>query len=205
MVVPFLDLAIKDSKITINQVASILMALAGVSILQLGGKSYSASKLELDFGIGDIISLGQAIAFGIGYWVLESVSSKHGDKADMITVGQLGAVAIGCLTYALMVGTLPTAGSLKTWISNPVVIKGVLWSALASTTLALYMETVALQVVSASELTIIMTSVSIWGSLWAFLFLGEVPTKALIGGGALILIACLLPSLNLNKKKDFQN
>ena len=67
-----------------------------------------------------------------------------------------------------------------------------LWTGLISTALALYLETVALKVVSAYELTILMTSISIFGSAFAFVTMGETMDTMGLVGGALIVGSCLV-------------
>ena len=66
---------------------------------------------------------------------------------------------------------------------------------MVSTALALYLETVALKTISASELTILMTSVSLWGSGFAYATMGEVMEPLGMVGGVLILSGCLLSAL----------
>eukprot|EP00978_Attheya_sp_CCMP212_P047160 scaffold421244_cov58-Attheya_sp.AAC.5 len=195
LVVPALDVAIKGSKFTWNQAASLLFAVGGVGLLELGPSA------SFNFGIGDYLCLGQAFLFGVGYWVLGSVSVKHRDAAEVVTVGQLLSIAFGFLLFA-GVGDWPTATEAISWATDPLIVGGILWTGLVSTAMALYLETIALQAVSAAELTIIMASTSIWGSAFAFLTMGELPPPAGIGGGILILIGCLLSAFQKEEEVE---
>lgn len=57
------------------------------------------------------------------------------------------------------------------------------------------METVALKVVSASELTLLMTTTSLWGAGFAFVTLGEFLTPTGMFGGLLIMAGCALGNM----------
>ena len=82
-----------------------------------------------------------------------------------------------------------------TWLSDPAILGALLWTGLVSTALALYLETVALKVMSASELTLIMTSVSLWGAAFAYFTLGETLSHVGMVGGALIVAGCAYGSI----------
>lgn len=151
---------------------------------------------------GDIFSLAQALFFGIGYWRLERTSCAYPDQAARITVGQLVAVAGGSIFCCLLVGEIPSLELLQHWWTNEFIVKTLLWTGLISTALAMYLETVALKVVSASELTVIMTSISLWGSAFAYLSMGEVLAPVGMLGGLLILSGCVLTSTQESPNKD---
>ncbi len=59
-----------------------------------------------------------------------------------------------------------------------------------------YLETVALKVVSATELTLLMTTTSLWGAAFAFVALGEVLTPSGMVGGLLIMGGCILGNVS---------
>jgi drug/metabolite transporter (DMT)-like permease len=213
IVVPLLDSLFKRKKLGWAALSSIAMALGGVGLLELGPDLDSAALTNVlpssgafdlrSLGqVGDTLCLSQAIFFGIGYWRLESASTKHPDESGPITAGQLLAIAGGSVAYWLAStgSELPSHAQWVQWLGDPFVLGAVAWTGLVSTALALWLETVALSVVSATELTILMTSVSLWGSLFAYLSMGETLSSVGLMGGVLILLGCVLTSLD--KKGD---
>ena len=62
------------------------------------------------------------------------------------------------------------------------------------------LEMVALKVLSASELTVLMTSVSLWGAAFAYVSMGEVMEPIGFVGGLMILAACVVNALPGNKQ-----
>jgi drug/metabolite transporter (DMT)-like permease len=205
IVVPLLDSAFKGRKMGYRGVGSVLMAIAGVALLQMGPKlaataSPAASTVlasaasALSVTPGDLLCLAQALFFGIGYWRLENSSVSFPGQSSRIIAGQLAAVAAGSVAYWLYESGVPSVHLIQEWFSNPFVVEAIAWTGLVSTALALYLETIALKVVSASELTVLMTSVSLWASLFAFLGMGEVLSPIGMAGGLMILSGCIISS-----------
>jgi drug/metabolite transporter (DMT)-like permease len=185
---------------------SVATALAGVGLLQFGPALLS-STTNLAAGVstgvldnlplfavsqGDILCLCQAIFFGIGYWRLERASRQFPNQSGPITAAQLVALGLGSTVFCALAGDLPQLSVLVQWLSDPFIVKALLWTGLVSTAFALYLETVALKIVSASELTVLMTSVSLWGSAFAFVTMGELLPPIGMVGGLLILGGCIL-------------
>jgi len=199
IVVPLLDATFKGKALGLRGVGSVVLAIGGVALLQLGPSLMAASTAPMTlWSTGDWWCLAQAVFFGIGYWRLEAASHQYPDQSPRIIAGQLAAIAAAAVAYWCAVdlgGTVPSLGLLQDWLfSNPFVWQTILWTGLITTALSHYLETVALRVVAASELTVIMTSISLWGSLFAFLTMGEVMTPIAMVGGLCILAGCLLTS-----------
>jgi drug/metabolite transporter (DMT)-like permease len=200
IVVPLLDSFISGKQLEKETVVSVAIATAGVALLQLGPPVGGAT---MSITMGDLFCLGQTLFFGIGYWRLEKVSKKFPTQASRNTVGQLVALAGGSIAYCLLAGGgVPSLSELQEWLVNPFIIKALLWTGLVSTALALYLETVAMEFVSASELTILMTSVSLWGSAFAFIAMGEVLSPAGMVGGLMILAGCVVSSTKATPKEE---
>jgi drug/metabolite transporter (DMT)-like permease len=175
-----------------------LLACVGVGFLELGPTG------DISFSPGDLLALGQTFFFGIGYWRLESESQKHPHNSARLTVGQLGAVAGGSLMYAIAdlgIRNFPSVDQITGWLGDPFIVGALVWTGLASTALALYLETVALKIVSASELTLLMTTISVWGAGLGYITLGEILTPSGMLGGALILAGCVLGNMQPVKSK----
>jgi drug/metabolite transporter (DMT)-like permease len=152
------------------------------------------------------LAFSQTLFFGIGYWRLESVSHAHPHHAARLTVGQLAAVAGGAILYALTEFSLghvhATVDELFEWMGDPFILGTLAWTGLICTALALYLETVALKVVSAQELTLLMTTISLWGASFAYIGIGEVMSPAGMVGGLLIMAGCVLGNITPGKSKQ---
>ena len=177
------------------------MALGGVALLQLGPSASSTLNSLFTISTGDIFCFAQALFFGIGYWRLEKAAGDFPNQAGRITMGQLLGVAGGSLLYCTTTD-LPSIGLVAEWLSNPFVRQALVWTGLFSTALALYLETIALKAISATELTILMTSISLWGSAFAYMTIGEVMEPLGMLGGFLILSGCLLSALKPQEEKE---
>ena len=189
IVVPILDCLWKQKKLDGKGLGAVALACLGVGFLELGPSG------DIHVTTGDLLAFTQTVFFGVGYWRLESHSQEHSQQAAQLTVGQLCAVSGGATIFALveyMLGNVSvTSGMFAEWATNPFIVGSLLWTGLVSTALALYLETVALKVVSATELTLLMTTVSLWGAMFAYVGLGEVMTPIGMVGGALIMGGCI--------------
>jgi drug/metabolite transporter (DMT)-like permease len=206
LVVPLLDWTFHKKPLRAMQWLAVVSALLGVGLLEFAhdssepsGTTEAVSSTWSYISLGDVYSLLQALFFGIGYWRLEDASRQHPQQAARITVGQLLAVA-GCswmywvatsLWNQQSIGidfvTIPASLWTEPWIWGALV-----WTGLVSTALALFLETIALRAVSAAELTMLMTTMALWGSAFAYVALGEVLPPLGWVGGFLILGSCVL-------------
>ena len=199
ILVPILDMVFKGKIVTPQTALSVLLSCCGVGLLELGPSG------DLKFSWGDIYALSQTFFFGIGYWRLESLSHQHSHQSGRLTVGQLSGVAAGSTLFAMLeMGfseEFPSFEQWVDWLGDFFIVGALLWTGLVSTALALYLETVALKVISASELTLIMTSVSLWGAAFAYVTLGEVLSPIGMFGGVLIMGGCALGNLAPSSSK----
>ncbi|CAB9501638.1 EamA-like transporter family [Seminavis robusta] len=193
IVVPILDSLFRGKRLGLHGFSSVAFALLGVCMLELGPAMASGKVMRVTRG--EAYCLAQAIAFGIGYWRLEHISTKYPAQAGLITVGQLVGVALGSTLFCVLMQQFPTLVQLQGWLSNGFTVASLVWTALISTALALYLETVALKTLSASEMTVLMTSVSLFGSAFAYLTMGETMSRIGMLGGLLILVGCISSSL----------
>lgn len=202
LVVPVLDMAFKGKNLGPSGAVSISLAMFGMGLLQLGGVDHLS---EGAYTFADILCACQAIFFGVGYWRLENGASKFPGQSMRVTMGILLGVASGAFTYSMLMGIVPPPEAiLLTLFHMPKLTGSLLWTGLGSTAFALYLETVALKAISATELTILMTSVSLWGSAFAYVTMGETLTPLGIAGGAMLLGGCLVSSLAGEKETEHE-
>lgn len=191
VVVPLLDFLF-GKKLLPREIAGVLLAVMGVAVLELGGTGGA------DFALtsGDICSLIQPIAFGLGFWRMEKSMRKYPEHANRSTAAQLLAVFGVSSIYAGVVGG-PDMDQIMTWVHDPMILAALFWTGCVTTALTVYMETLALKTLSAAETTLIFSTEPLWGAACASVVMGEqlgIPTAL---GGALILGGCVFSNLGL--------
>ncbi|KAL7572521.1 hypothetical protein ACA910_000345 [Epithemia clementina (nom. ined.)] len=169
VVVPFLDL-LSGRRLKGREWVGAAMALAGVGLLELG-----TSFNEITWTYGDWASMLQPLFFGMGFWRMEHVMHKYPNEASRCTAAQLLAVAFGSAIYSVLAeGTgVWDWNQLQVWLSDPSLLAMIAWTGVASTALSVYMETRALQTLSASETTLLLSTEPLWGAGFAALLIGE--------------------------------
>lgn len=110
--------------------------------------------------------------------------------AQVMTVGGLSIVWY-CLDSLFLYGNFDLQG-ITVAASDPLVFGSLLYTGLVTTALAIVMENIALQSVSASELSVLLSTEPFFAAAFSAFFLNEsLTTKGVIGGG-FIIAACLV-------------
>lgn len=200
LVVPVLDLVFKGKSLGLPGVISIALAMGGMGLLQFGDVG---SAGEMTFAVSDVLCVMQSVFFGVGYWRLENWTTKFPAQAQRITLGTLLGLAAGAFTYSLAMGIVPPPEAIfLTLFHFPMITASLLWTGLGGCAGAMYLETIALKAISATELTILLTSVSLFGAAFAYITMGETMTPTGMAGGALLLAGCLISSLMGEKEPE---
>ena len=192
--VPLLDKFVLGKSLLGRQMTGIVLALAGVALLELGGENLA----DLHLTSGDVASLLQPIAFGLGFWRMEHAMHKYPDQANRSTAAQLLAVFLASAVYAQIVdpnGWHPA--ELWNDLHNPTILLGLVWTGVISTALTVYMETVALKTLSAAETTLIFSTEPLWGTAFAALIMHEQLGIDAGIGALLILTGCVFSNLGI--------
>jgi drug/metabolite transporter (DMT)-like permease len=152
------------------------IALAGLGIAWMYGHEVQAGDARQLLGV--VVALGVPIAAAAN-WVLLQHLKNRSSAPDM-----LGAVLIGAVVSALVCLPLawPFAASAKDLS---------LLALLGTVQLAIpcLMAVAAARVLSAPEISLLGLLEVVFGVLWAWLGAGEAPSAAVLGGGALVLLA----------------
>jgi len=210
VVVPILDL-LSGKKMPPQTVIGALMAVAGVAFLELDGMSMSHvmnGDPSSFLSEGDLYSLLQPLAFGMGFWRMEHAMRRYPEESKKLTSAQLLAVAIfSIVSCVAMTGIdgLPTYSEILTWANNPTILVSIFWTGLITTALTVYMETLALKTLSAAETTMIFSTEPIFGSVFAAVVLGESFGAGGYVGAATILCACIYSNLKWPSKKELDS
>ena len=195
VVVPLLDFA-TGQRLLPRQSIGALLALAGVGFLELGDVT------DVSFGAGDVASLIQPFAFGIGFWRMEQAMRQYPESASQCTAGQLLAVFLGSTLYAFISDPASMdLSSVATWLHDPQIWFALFWTGCITTALTIYMETLALKTLSAAETTLIFSTEPLWGTAFAAAVMGEQLGLSAGLGALLILSGCLWANLGMDGVK----
>lgn len=201
VIVPILDF-LAGKKILPREVAGALLAVAGVAFLELDGLQ-AGDAAGFSLTSGEIFSLVQPVAFGIGFWRMEYFMRKHPNEAMKLTAAQLTAIALASIASYLLstggIGDLPDPAQFLAWMTNGTIISAILWTGLITTALTVYMETLALKTLSAAEATMIFSTEPIFGGICASAVLGEQFGMGGYIGAAMVLGGCLFSNIEFEK------
>lgn len=200
VIVPILDL-LSGKKPSSRTIIGSLMAVAGVALLELDGISLANIMDENTclFCDGDLFSLVQPFAFGIGFWRMEHAMKRYPEEAMKMTAVQLTTTAfLSILSCIMMSGFdgLPSLYEVLTWVQNPLILRSILLTGLVNTALTVYLETSAMKTLSATETTMLLSTEPIFGSFFAFQILNEAFGFSGVVGCLMILFACIFSNLN---------
>ena len=180
-------MAFLNRRFEAQTVASAIVAVVGVGILELGGASSPC--------IGDLWSLSQPIGFGTGYIRLEQLMRKYPDQALSVSAAKVAVVGLFALGWATAeAGGAPNL-HLPEVVQNPILLMGLLWMGLGTTAFAIAIESYAFRYVPATDATIILASEPLWASLLAFVLIEEQFGGLDAVGGTLLIAACVLNEL----------
>lgn len=157
VVVPLLD-AMAGKVMKSKQITGVVLALAGVAMLELGG-----SMQDVNFAPGDWCSLLQPLAFGMGFWRMEAAMHKYPNQALRSTAAQLFAVFVASFAYC-MCAEQGAFAHTQEWLTDPTIFLGLFWTGVITTALTIYMETIALETLSAAETTLIFSTEPLFGT-----------------------------------------
>ena len=153
------------------------IALAGVGIAWMYGHEVSAGDPR--HLLGTLVALAVPVAAATNWTLLQHLRGRQGTGGDM-----LPAVLIGALLSALF--TLPLAWPLAA-SSHDLGLLALL--GVVQLAIPCLMAVSAARVLSAPEISLLGLLEVIFGVLWAWLGASEAPSLAVLGGGALVLLA----------------
>jgi len=205
VVVPLLDLCV-GKKLSRKQAAGIVMALVGVAALELDGFGVTAGNgfHHMEVSTGDVASLLQPLAFGVGFWRMERAMQQYPNQAMRASASQLLAVFLASAAYSHW--TDPSAlewHRVREWVSDPWISMALVWTGVVTTGFTVALETVALETLSAAETTLIFSTEPLWGTACAAAVMGEQLGLDAAVGAVLIVSGCVFSNLGLDGIKSF--
>lgn len=206
VVVPILDF-LTGKKISSSQTLGALLAVVGVAFLELDGfQGNLAAGQGIALSTGDMLSLVQPLAFGVGFWRMEHYMRKFPNEAMKLTASQLSVIAMASVAFFLAtsggVAGIPDFNQLAEWMSSPLIVGSLLWTGIMTTALTVYMETLALKTLSAAETTMLFSTEPIFGGACAAAVLGEQFGLGGLIGAAMVLSGCIASNIGTNDGDD---
>ena len=220
VIVPLLDW-IAGKKLLSRQWAGAVLALVGVAFLELGDVDTLMSSSGSVFDTGTQLSLIQPLTFGLGFWRMEQAMNKFPEEAPRMTAAQLMAIFVSSVGYGLwsmgvfepffassdvsstLTGFQSALSGVSTsfpwneWSRTPSILFSLFWTGCITTALTIYMETLALESLSAAETTLIFSTEPLWGTAFAVALMGEQMGVNSVVGAGLILTACIYSNLGV--------
>ena len=163
-----------------------LIAVAGVAIIELKGAAGNPT-------IGDLICFSQPIGFGLGYLQLEELMKKEPNAALPVSGIKLTVVAMAALVLFELsphvnsiidasATNVAVEGALSSMLkfpdftpifSSPVALGAICYTGIVTTSLALWVESIAFQRVQATDASIILTTEPLFAAAISSVLVGE--------------------------------
>jgi drug/metabolite transporter (DMT)-like permease len=158
----------------------VAIALAGAGIAWMYGSQVQGGDARQ--WLGTLVALAVPVAGAVNWTLLQHLrgqARRGGDTPDM-----LPAVLVGALISAAL--TLPLAWPLQ---ATPHDIGWLAMLGVVQLAIPCLLAVVAAQVLSGPEISLLALLEVVLGVAWAWLGAGEAPSGAVLGGGALVLLA----------------
>ena len=152
----------------------------GAIAVACAGMAYMFGQ-QLDLKQGGA-ALGMAVAFcvpvaGAIHWTVVQRAHSKGEQLDFVPCVLIGAVISTLITLPLSFPFAATASDVS-WLALLGLVQLAIPCALA---------VICARVLKAPEVSLLALLEVIFGILWAWMFAGEVPTQAVLIGGALVI------------------
>jgi drug/metabolite transporter (DMT)-like permease len=156
---------------------AVAMSLLGMTML--------TGRTPTDLAVGDILTFGCAVAFGVHVAVL----SRHAPRHDPRALGTAQLLALAALFMVLW----PLSGPLQA--PPPEVWLAILVTGLIASALAYVVQTAVQRHLSAVRTAVILTTEPLFAAVFGFLLAGERLAPLQMLGAAIILAALLVSEL----------
>lgn len=189
IMVPFLVWLIYKKKPDIYSFIGALLSIVGIGLITI--------KSDFVFNFGDLLTLLCALFFAMHIVSIGNYAKKH--DPIILTILQLGYTAVFSTIAALLFETAPQT------INMDIVLSSV-YQILFATVFAFLIQNIAQKITSSSHTAIILSTESVFGTIFAVLILKENLTFQMIIGFILIFISIITittkPNIRLSKNVE---
>lgn len=182
LIVPFFSWIISKNKPDLKCIITAILGLIGVGLICLDGES--------GMNIGDILTLVCALFYAVHIVFLEK-HNKTRDPLVMTTLQMISVSILAWLTAPLYDGTLE-----KSILINPDVVISILYLGVLSTMVAYILQNSCQKILSASNASLVMSLESVFGAVFAAIFLpNETFTLKMIIGAVILMTAIVFSQI----------
>ncbi len=181
--VPILLFVLFKKKIERKQMISVIISVIGLAFLT-GGMT--------DLNLGDIGALLCAFFFGLHIVLI----SFYSDKVDIIklSIGQMFVTAVLSFVVALLL-------DVNIISELTINIKVLLFTGLVPSALCFLLQNIGLKYTDSSRGSIILSTESLWGAIFAIIFLSEPFTITILIGGLILFMAVIISEIKIKNKR----
>ena len=180
-----------STEFDLKKLVPAMIAVMGVAIIELKGAGGSPTW-------GDFISFSQPIGFGMGYLQLEELMHKQPSAALPVSAMKLSVVALAAFTFfeaSHIMGEGASQGLIlpdftPIFQSNSAML-AILYTGLVTTSIALWVESIAFQRVPATDASVILTTEPLFAAAVSAILVGEQFGLSDAVGAVFIVGACV--------------
>lgn len=188
--VPFIVFFLFREKIDKYSIIGTILTIIGIALLTLNGDFGGFSK-------GDFLSLACGLAFAF-HIVLTGHFSKTHENPMQLAIVQLIATAIISTIIMLIVDGMPHDLSKKAW-------SGLIFLSFFGTFMGFTLQTVCQKLTTETRAAIILSTESLFGTVFSVIFVGEILTPKMIAGIVLMFSAVIITQIPTFKSGDDNN
>ena len=186
--VPVIAFFLFKRKLTRQEVFGAILSVIGIGILTL--------QTDGQVNVGDLLTLGCAVAFAFHIF-FTTLFMEHESAIDIAIVQTL--------TCAILAGIAVLIEGAPMITPDRTSLISVLYLAIFSTMLTTVFQAYGQKTTSETRSAILLSTESLWGTFFSFLFLGEAMTLRLVVGGLIVFGAILLAQIKPKSKSIVKN
>ena len=175
---PFLTWMRVKKRPYLRNYAAAVVCVCGIALITLGGEALDGGLLSI--GLGDAITLASAVMFA--FEVTAGAVLGPGRDIGVITTAQFLVAGVIALVVAVVFEAPPAVEALLA----PHALAGLAYLVLAGTCLTMLLQNKGLAHTDASLGSLLLSTESVFGALFAVMFVGEAFTPAMVVGFVLV-------------------
>lgn len=188
--VPLIHTFLFKKKIEKKLIASILLALTGITLLTI--------QLPFTFKIGDLFCIAAALCYALHINVVSSAAQK----VDTLSLGilQLGFTGLYAFVMSLILETPVLPSTTHGWIA--ILVLSVVCSALG-----FILQTIAQKYTTATRTGLVFSLEPVFAAMFGFWFAHEIMNSVQYFGAALVFLSVVIASVEVNtlKRSNMRN
>lgn len=175
--------ALGEERLTRMRAGALVLALAGMAIVVLGGATGGGAFDALGFGLALFAAALQAVYVLLGRRGFRAIPSEEA------TFGVIGVTAAGFLALVLVTG----AGEVAALpLRDPSALPALLWAGIGGAAVPALLFLLAIRSIGPTKTSIVALVEPVFGALLAAALLAEGLAPLQVGGGVLVLAAAAL-------------